>query len=372
MKRLLVILRKEFKQVFRDKFIVKIIFLMPTIQLLVLPFAANNEIENISVGIIDHDLSTTSRSIINKMEFSSYFELEKYSQSFNEGLDWIENEEVDLIIEFPANFEKNLVTLKESEVFMAVNAVDGVKGGIGSSYAMQIIREENMNIRQQWIPGFQDLMEKRIDITSTKWYNPKSSFQVFMVPGILALLLTVVGIVLSSLNIVREKEIGTIEQLNVSPIKKYQFIIGKLVPFWVLGILILTIGLIVAFVIHGIAPEPNIYVLYIFAIVYLLSIVGIGFLISNIAETQQQAMMIAFFFMLVFIMLSGLFTPIESMPEWAQWIAFANPVTYAVDVMRMVLLKGAQLADIIPHLKIITLEGILFNILAIWSYRKQQ
>ena len=102
MKRLLVILRKEFKQVFRDKFIVKIIFLMPTIQLLVLPFAANNEIENISVGIIDHDLSTTSRSIINKMEFSSYFELEKYSQSFNEGLDWIENEEVDLIIEFPA------------------------------------------------------------------------------------------------------------------------------------------------------------------------------------------------------------------------------------------------------------------------------
>ena len=152
MKRLLVILRKEFKQVFRDKFIVKIIFLMPTIQLLVLPFAANNEIENISVGIIDHDLSTTSRSIINKMEFSSYFELEKYSQSFNEGLDWIENEEVDLIIEFPANFEKNLVTLKESEVFMAVNAVDGVKGGIGSSYAMQIIREENMNIRRN---GFQ-------------------------------------------------------------------------------------------------------------------------------------------------------------------------------------------------------------------------
>jgi ABC-2 type transport system permease protein len=277
-----------------------------------------------------------------------------------------------MIIEIPANFEQRLIAENETEIYMAINAVNGVKGGIGSAYAMQIIQEENMNIRRQWIPNFQEMWDSRIQIRSSKWYNKKASFQVFMVPGILAILLTLVGSILAALNIVKEKEIGTIEQLNVTPIRKYQFIIGKLIPFWIIGLIILTIGLLISYIIHGIVPGLNLWVIYVFAMIYMLTVLGFGFFISNFSETQQQSMMISFFFMLIFILMSGLFTPIESMPLWAQWIAYINPVTYAVDVMRMVLLKGAILSDIVPHIKVILVEGVILNVLAIWSYRKQQ
>jgi ABC-2 type transport system permease protein len=372
MKVLPVLLKKEFRQIFRDSMIVRIIFMLPAIQLLVLPFAADYEISDIKVGVIDQDMSTTSRSLVHALEFSNYFILEAYGHSYNEGLNWIESDKTDLVLQIPQNFEKNLVRENTGTIYMAVNAVNGVKAYLGASYALQIIQEENQQIRRQWIPESAFSPGALFNIDSAKWYNPENNFQVFMVPGILAILMTMVGGFLSALNIVREKEIGTIEQLNVTPIKKYEFILGKLIPFWILGLVILTIGLIISYVFHGVLPGLNIGVLYLFAMVYLLAVLGFGFLISNFTETQQQAMMVAFFFMLIFILMSGLFTPIESMPHWAQWIARINPVTYGVDVMRMVLLKGAKLYDIIPHLKVIGLEALILNGLAIWTYRKQR
>jgi ABC-2 type transport system permease protein len=371
MKVLPVLLKKEFKQIFRDSMIVRIIFMLPAIQLLVLPFAADYEIRVIKVGIIDQDMSSTSRSIVQALEYSNYFHLSGYSHDYQEGLDWIESDKTDLFLNIPANFEKDLVRENEAGIFMAVNAVNGVKAYLGASYALQIIQEKNQQIRREWIPESAFSPGALFDVKSAKWYNPESDFQVFMVPGILAILMTMVGGFLTALNIVREKEIGTIEQLNVTPIRKYEFIMGKLIPFWLLGLVTLTIGIIISFLVHGIVPGANIGVLYLFSMVYLLAVLGFGFLISNYTETQQQAMMVAFFFMLIFILMSGLFTPIESMPVWAQWIARINPVTYGVDVMRMVLLKGANLVDIIPHLKVIGLEAAVLNFLAIWSYRKQ-
>ncbi|MEE9438699.1 MAG: ABC transporter permease [Saprospiraceae bacterium] len=371
MKILIALLKKEFKQIFRDKAILKLIFIMPIIQLLVLPFAADYEIKNIKVGVIDHDHSTYAQQLLLKIEHSAYFQLAGVTSSKIESQEWLANKSADLIVEIPSNFENTLVRDKKADLLIAVNAADGTKGNIGALYISQIIRNFNKDIRKEWLQFPRFNPQSQIDIVPTQWYNPQSSYQVFMVPGILSILLTLVGMFLTSLNIVKEKEIGTIEQINVSPIKKYQFILGKLIPFLIIGIGILTIGVFISYVVHGIVPQTNIWVLYVFSAFYLFAVLGFGLLISNFTNSQQQAMMIAFFFMLIFILMSGLYTPIESMPSWGQTLAYINPVTYMVDASRMVLLKGAQLSDIIPHIKVIALEGIVLNTMAIWSYSKQ-
>ncbi|MEJ0031437.1 MAG: ABC transporter permease [Bacteroidota bacterium] len=192
-----------------------------------------------------------------------------------------------------------------------------------------------------------------------------------MVPGILVILVTMTGAFLSALNIVKEKEVGTIEQINVTPIRKYQFILGKLVPFWVLGQIVLSIGLLIAYVIYGIVPVGNILTIYIFAAIYLLAVLGLGLLVSTLANTQQQAMLISFFMMMVFILLGGLYTSIDSMPQWAQTFTKFNPVSYFIEVMRMVVLKGSSLYDIRYHLGIVAIFGIVLNSFAVWNYRKR-
>jgi len=365
------LLRKEFKQIFRDPAILRIIFILPAMQLLVLPFAADFELKNVKIGIIDHDHSTYSRALIQKIEQSSYFVLADYSTDQKKAKEWIEKETADLVLEIPQNFEKNLVRENQSDILMSVNAVNGTKGNIGAAYANGIIRELNQEIRQQWINFPRFNTQPQIEVTYSHWYNKSSNYQVFMVPGILAILLTMIGGFLSALNIVREKEIGTIEQLNVSPIKRHHFILGKLIPFWLLGFVVLTLGLLIAYLVHGVAPSSNIGLLYLFSGVYLLAILGFGLLISNFTNTQQQAMMVAFFFMLVSILLSGLFTSIESMPFWAQKIAWASPVTYMVDVMRMILLKGAVFKDVAYHFGIVLIIGLVLDGMAIWTYKKQ-
>ncbi len=365
------ILKKEFRQIFRDPAILRLIFIMPMLQLIVLPFAADYEIKNIKIGITDHDHSDYSRSLVSKIENSKYFKLAGYTSTFKEGLSWIEDEKADLIIEIPAEFEASLIRENKADLLLAVNAVNGTKGNLGAAYTMGIIQQFNQEIRLEWFQMPEFNPDPIIEVTMTSLYNPHNNYQFFMVPGILAVLLTMVGGFLSALNIVKEKEIGTIEQLNVSPIKKYQFISGKIVPFWLLGFVILTVGLIISFVVHGITPGWNIFILYVFSGVYLLAILGFGLLLSIFTNTQQQAMMVAFFFMLIFILLSGLYTPIESMPNWAQIIASFNPVTYMVDVMRLILLKKATFSDILPQLKVIAIFGLGLNILAVYSYNKR-
>ena len=191
-----------------------------------------------------------------------------------------------------------------------------------------------------------------------------------MVPGILVLLVTMLTLFLSAMNIVREKEIGTLEQINVTPIKKHQFIIGKLFPFWVLGLMILTVGLLIARIVFNIPILGNIGLIYLFTSVYLLVILGIGLFISNYTETQQQAMFIAWFFTVIFILMSGLFTPIQSMPTWAQQLTLFNPIRYFVEIIRMVMLKGATFSDISRPFFIIAIYAFIINGFAVWSYKK--
>ncbi|MEO5890505.1 MAG: ABC transporter permease [Ferruginibacter sp.] len=371
MNQLSFLLEKEFRQVFRNPAILRSVLIMPFIQLLIFPFAANYEVRNVLLSVVDHDHSSYSRKFISKITSSGYFILTDYSPSYNKALGAIESDHADLIIEIPHGFEKDLVKENKGSMLIAVNAVNGTKANLGGAYAASIIRDFNKEIQMEWMtfPAFNEI--PTIGITSSNWYNPTMNYKDFMVPGILVTLLTMIGTFLSSLNIVHEKEVGTIEQINVSPIRKSTFILGKLIPFWIMGLVTLTIGLIVSRVVYSIVPVGNVLLIYIFAMVFLLALLGVGLLISTYSETQTQATFIGFFVMMVFMLLGGLYTSIDSMPEWAKWITRINPVAYFIEVMRMIVLKGSGFADIKYHLLSVLGLAVFFNSWAIVNYRKR-
>ncbi|MBL7733169.1 MAG: ABC transporter permease [Chitinophagaceae bacterium] len=371
MRTLRFLLQKEFRQIFRDPSILRIILIMPVIQLLILPWAADYEMKNIKLAVVNQDGSEYARQLVNKITSSGYFELTAYTASYDEVLREVEKDNADVVLQIPVQFEKKLVKEDEAALFMAVNAINGVKAGIGSAYLRSIIQDYNREVRLEWIQMPRFSTETQVAITSSNWFNPLMNYKYFMVPGILVILLTMVGTNLAAINIVKEKEIGTIEQINVTPVKKYHFILGKLIPFWILGLLVLTIGLIISRLFYGILPAGSFLTIYVFAAVYLLAVLGLGLLLSTYSTNQQQAMLLSFFLMMIFILLGGLYTSIDSMPEWAKWITRFNPVSYFIEVMRMVILKGSTLADIKSHLLIMSGFAIGFNAWAVISYRKR-
>lgn len=370
MRTILFLLQKEFKQIFRNRSILVMIIVMPVMQLIILPLAADYEVKNINLSVVDHDHSSYSQQLISKITASGYFRLASFNQSFNDAYQFIESDKADLILEIPQHFERNLIRENQQQLFVAVNAINGTRANLGGAYLNSIIRDFNNTIRMELLPPSRFSTVPSIDIASTNRFNKLLSYKVFMVPGILAILVTMIGGFLSALNIVKEKEIGTIEQINVTPIRKYQFILGKLIPFWVLGNIVFGIGLFVSWLIYGIVPLGNLGLMFLFTGVYLLAVLGFGLLVSTICETQQQAMFIMFFFMMIFILMGGLFTAIESMPGWAQAITWFNPVSYLIQVMRMIILKGSTLRDVLPHLGIIAIFAVVLNSLAVWNYRK--
>ena len=371
MKTLLFLLQKEFTQIFRDTVILRMIMAVPVIQLLILPLAADYEIKNINITVVDHDHSVYSRDLTSRIMASGYFKLAGFSASFNEGFAQMETDKTDLVLEIPRSFEKDLVNGEKGKLFIAVNAINGTKANIGAVYLNRIILQYNQNIRAEMAPVPKVALLPTIEITNLNWFNKYLNYAHFMVPGILVLLVTMVGALMCSLNIVKEKEIGTIEQINVTPIRKHHFILGKLIPFWVIGMFVFTVGLfLIARLVYGIIPQGSILLLYGFLSIYLVAILGVGLIISTYANSQQQAMSLAFFFLMIFILMSGLFTPIDSMPEWAKWITRFNPVTWFIEVMRMIVLKGSSFHHIRLHFVVMTGFAIFFNTWAIINYKK--
>jgi len=375
MRTLLFLLQKEFRQIFRNKTLLASILVAPLVQLLILPLAANYEIKNIQLAVVDNDHSTYSQKLISKIFSSGYFLSSAYNGSYNDAYVTMEKGKADIILEIPPHFERNLIRENEQKVFIAADAVNGVKATIGTQYLGSIIADFNSEVRTAF--GVKSLVTLNtaavptIEITSSNWFNPLMNYRIFMVPGILAILITMIGGYMCALNIVKEKEIGTIEQINVSPIRKYQFILGKLVPFWIIGMAVFSFGLLViARLVYGIVPLGSIGVLYAFIAVYLLAVLGFGLLVSTYSDTQQQAMSVAFFFIMVFNLMSGLFTPIESMPAWAQALTRINPLRYFIEVMRMVVLKGSGFADVRSHFLIVLTMALILNVWAVWNYRK--
>ncbi|SOE20801.1 ABC-2 type transport system permease protein [Spirosomataceae bacterium TFI 002] len=370
MNNLIYLLQKEFKQIFRNPTILKLIFAMPVIQLILIPLAADYEIKHISVSVVDLDRSTYSQRLTHKLSASGYFELIEYHSSYEKSLQTVGDGDTDIIITIPQNFEKDLIKESKNKIHIAADAVNGVRANLGVAYASQIVGNFNQEVREEWmqLPRFVD--QKQVEITSSNWYNPHTNYYLFMVPGILAILVTMVGSFLTALNIVAEKESGTIDQLNVTPLKKYQFILGKLIPFWVLGMLSITIGIGVSYIVYQIWPVGSVLTVFAYSAIYLFGVLGIGLLVSTFADTQQQATLFAFFFMMIFILLGGLYTPIESMPDWAQWLTKINPPAYFIKVIRAVYIKGSSFTDLLPDLYAMISFAVLFNGLAIWNFRK--
>lgn len=370
MRTLKFLLIKEFKQIFRNKAILALIMAMPVMQLLILPLAADYEIKNINLVVIDNDHSSLSRDMVTTIIASGYFRLVDYNQSFNRSFNYIKTDNADLVLEIPVNFEKDLIRENGQKLFIAVNAINGTKANLGASYLNSIISEYNKVLNGKLLVTSTQNRSSVIDVTTSNWFNPKMNYRSFMVPGILAILVTMVGGFLTALNIVKEKEAGTIEQINVTPIKKHHFILGKLIPFWILGNVVFTLGMTIAWIAYGIIPSGSLLTIYVFIWIYLLAVLGFGLLISTYSETQQQAMLVMFFFMMIFILLGGLFTSIDSMPGWARVIARLNPVSYIVEVFRMVILKGSSLKDIVPHMSVIAGIALVLNFWAIKNYKK--
>jgi len=279
----------------------------------------------------------------------------------------------DLVIVIPEGFEQDLLRSKKATLQLQINAINGVAAGLINSYTNNIIMAYNKTIIPQ-VATPQELAQmsglKKIRITYSHWYNPELRYPIYMLPGILVILVSVIGMFLSALNIVREKEIGTIEQINVTPIRRYQFIIGKVIPFWIIAMIELALGLVIGCLIFNVQVQGSLIVLFSFTAVYLLAVMGIGIFVSTISTTQQQVMFVTFFFMLTFILMSGIFTPVENMPYWAQKVNIINPFAYFMRVIRMVMLKGSGFSDIRYELGVMAVYALTMLSVSTWRYRK--
>ena len=371
MRTLKILLQKEVRQIFRNKIILRIATIMPIMQFLILPLAANFEIKNINLVFVDHDHSVDSRKLLSDITSSGYFRLIDYNNTFDAAYKYIETDKADVVLEIPAGFERNLVREGRQQIFIAFNAINGTKAGLGAGYLRTILGNYNKDIIVQLAPSVKSKQESGINVVPLDWFNSQRDYKLALIPGILGMLVTLLSCFLTALNIVKEKEIGTIEQINVSPIRKSDFILAKLIPFWILANVVFTLGLFLCYFLYHIVPVGNLLVLYAFVAVYLLAILGFGLLVSTYSETQQQSMFIMFFFVMIFILLGGLFTPIESMPDWAQLITKLNPLAYLIKVIRMVMLMGSGFKDILPQLEVVAIMAVVLNAWAVFNYKKK-
>lgn len=361
------LIEKEFKQLIRNSFLPRLILLFPCMIMIFMPWAMNLEVRNVSLNIVDNDHSVLSRRLVDKIAASTYFRLTALPDSYDEALRNVEAGDADVILEIPRYFERDCIGGNAAHVLIAANAVNGTKGGLGSTYLSNIVRDYTSEAVTTDIPAS---FTADCRLSTLNLYNPNLNYKLFMVPALMVMLLTLICGFLPALNIVGEKEAGTIEQINVTPVSKFTFILAKLLPYWLIGFIVLTICFILAWALYGIVPVGHFLIIYFFAVLFVLSMSGLGLVISNHSATMQQSMFVMWFCMLILILMSGLFTPISSMPGWAQVITVFNPLKYLMQVMRMVYLKGSGMADLLPQLGALLLFALVLNIWAVRSFKK--
>jgi ABC-2 type transport system permease protein len=371
MRTILFLIRKEFLQIFRNKFISKAIFGVPIVQMLILVPAITFEIKNVSLCVIDKDMSYESRGLINKLEGSKFFKVNFTTFSEDEANKLLHRGKCGLILQIPSGFGKDLLTGNQGMLMVTVDAINATTAQLSWAYLNGVIRDYNVNLITENIHNNPIAPLPQIQITNRYWYNELLNYKYYMLPGILVILVTAIGFLLAGLNMVREKEIGTIEQINVTPVRKYHFIIAKMVPFLIIGLIDLALGLAIGKIAFNIPFEGSILLMFFGAAIFLVAVLGLALFISTFSDTQQQYMFVAFFFMIVFILMSGIFTPAESMPIWAQKFNLVNPVAYLIRINRMVMLKGSTINDIGKDLYSLTFIAIAFSALAVRQYRKR-
>ena len=374
MRTIFFLVRKEFLQIFRDRTTVFQIFMIPVVQLLVLAKAATFDVKQVAMLVVDEDRTTVSTGLVQRLKAGRQFKVVRYEGS-DAGVDHaLLDREVTAVLHIPRRFEEDLVRRRRAPVQLVLNAEEGATAGIVQSYANAILASYAAELDQTLPAGRSGssaaLRVAPLDLRTQRWFNPTRNYKYWMVPALMVSLTTIIGLLLTAQNITRENELGTLEQLNVTPMTKVQFIAAKLIPFWLLSLLIFSIGLAIGKLVFGIPMRGNLLLVYLAAMVYLIVVLGLGLWISTITRTQQQAMFVAFFVILIFLLMSGLFTPVDSMPEWAQRVAEVNPVKHFVSIMRAVLMRGAGLETVGRPILGLAAAGVAVLALAVMRYRK--
>lgn len=370
MRTILYLIRKEFLQIFRDKFIGRAIFGVPIIQMLLLVPAVTFEINNVKLCIIDRDMTTESRELVSKLEGSTFFKVRFTTFSEQQANDLLHRGKCDLVLQIPSGFGREMGQGRPGRILASVNAINAVNAQLSWAYLSGVIRDYNMNIIAENTGGLNMAALPQVQVTNRYWYNEMLNYKYYMLPGVLGILILAIGFVLAGLNLVKEKESGTIEQINVTPVKKYQFIISKMVPFLIIGLIDLAIGLAIGKLTFNIPFEGSIALLFLCSAIFMTGLLGVALLVSTFSDTQQQYMFTGFLFIIIFVLMSGIFTPIDSMPEWAQKVNLVNPAAYIMRINRMIMLKGSTFSDLSHDILALTIIAIVFTTLAVNRYRK--
>jgi ABC-2 type transport system permease protein len=338
------LIKKEFRQIRRDRAMLMIIFVVPVVQLLILGYIISSEVKNIPTVIVDSDRSQLSRELIAKIEHSGLFYI-KYVKSSPAGYrNLIDSGKASIAIVIPPHFSRDINLLRRTSVQIILDGQDANTSAISLGYINGIIRDfiaQNLLSRAEVVVDQMDITPHFVETQARFWYNPNLEYKDYMVPGIAAFLLTLITTLLSAMGLVREREVGTLEQLLVSPIKKNELLIGKIIPFAILGFFELAIALAFARLWYEIPIVGNLGVFIVFTIIYLFTTLGLGLFISASAHTQQQAIFMAWFIMIFAFLMSGFIFPIENMPKFTQWLSYLNPLRYFMLVIREIFVKGA-------------------------------
>lgn len=282
MRVLLTLLAKEFKQIFRNKIMIPIIFVVPVVQMILLTYAASLEMKGIKMVVVDQDLSQASRQLVSGFSASPFFEIAQSTTSYAEAEQMLKGDRADVILHIKSRFETRLFKEKATDLQLVVNAINATEAGLINAYCNQIIGEFNRQLRLEWFGMESSMRLTTLDLNPSFWYNPLLDYKIYIFSGILVILVTLIGMLLTALNLVREKEMGTTEQINVTPIRKYQFILAKLLPFWVIALFELAFGLVVGRLLYQLPMEGNLGLLFVFACVYILAVLGIGLFLDHL------------------------------------------------------------------------------------------
>ena len=354
----------------RNAFIPRLIFVFPIMIMCVMPWVMNLEVKNIKVVVVDNDRSSLSSRLTHRVEASDYFVFRGMRPSYSRAMSDVEQGTADIILTIPRNYGRDAEKGSVPRVLIAANAVNGTKGSMGAAYMASIVTQNLASLPELGRTIKSDGANTAVETLFL--YNKHLDYKVFMIPALMSILMMMLCGFLPALNIVSEKETGTIEQINVTPVSKTAFIFAKLIPYWLVGMIVLTVCFALAWLIYGIVPAGSLPLLYLISILLALIFSGFGLIVSNYSDTMQQAMFVMWFFVVCMMLLSGLFTPVQSMPEWAQTITLANPMRYYIDAIRTVFVRGGTLTGILPQTAALAAFAIIMDGWAVMSYRKNR
>ena len=354
------LIQKEFIQIRRNAFLPRLIVAFPIIIMCVMPWVMNMEVKNVKVIVVDNDRSTLSQQLVHGIEASNYFIFQGQQPTYRAALQQVEHSRADVVMVIPQDYGRDMTVGRQPQVLIAVNAVNGTKGSMGASYLSQIV---TAHVRP-------DVVAMQSRVATLYLYNKHLNFKLFMIPALFAIVMMLMTGFLPALNIVGEKESGTIEQINVTPVIKWSFILAKLIPYWIIAMFVVTVCLLLAWAVYGITSAGPVWLIYVLALALALFWSSFGLIISNYSDTMQQAIFVMWFFVVSILLLSGLFTPSRSMPSWAYATTYVNPMSYFIDAVRTVFIRGGGLASIWHQVLALCVIDLVMACWAILSYKK--